>query len=96
MPGAFIWVQKRLPVSLFTFPSLMTCLGQKFSMFVLSHFFSAFFNNTTQFITSFASNVFIQPDLESNRFQTTPEAGKLQRTFAGSPQAHSMMVLNHL
>ena len=52
MSGAFILVQKRLPVSLFTFPSLMTCLGQKFSMFVLSHFFSAFFNNTTQLITS--------------------------------------------
>jgi hypothetical protein len=59
MSGAFILVQKRLPVSLFTFPSLMTCLGQKFSMFVFSHFFSTLFNNTTQFITSFASIVFI-------------------------------------
>jgi hypothetical protein len=59
MSGAFILVQKRLPVSLFTFPSLMTCLGQKFSMFVFSHFFSTLFNNTTQFITSFASNLFI-------------------------------------
>ena len=63
MPGAFSLVQKRLPVSLFTFPSLMTGLGQKFSMFVLSHFFSAFFNNTTQFITSFASNLFFLSDL---------------------------------
>jgi len=62
MPGAFILVQKRLPVSLFTFPSLMTRLGQKFSMFVLSHFFSAFFDNTTQFITSFAINLVVEPD----------------------------------
>ena len=28
MPGAFIYSQKRLPVSLFTFPSLMTRFGQ--------------------------------------------------------------------
>jgi len=52
MPGAFIYIQKRLPVSLFTFPSLMTRFGQQFSMFVLSHFLSALFYNTTQFITS--------------------------------------------
>ena len=64
MSGAFILVQKRLPVSLFTFPSLMTGLGQKFSMFVLSHFFSAFFYHTTQFITSFASDLFVRFDLE--------------------------------
>jgi len=50
--GAFIYRQKRLPVSLFTFPSLMSCLGQKLAVFVLSHLFSAFFDNTTQFITS--------------------------------------------
>ena len=58
MPGAFILVQKRLPVSLFTFPSLMTCLCQKLSVFVLSHFFSTLFNNTSQFITSFAVDRF--------------------------------------
>jgi hypothetical protein len=28
MPGAFIYSQKRLPVSLFTFPSLMSRFGQ--------------------------------------------------------------------
>jgi len=60
MSGAFILVQKRLPVSLFTFPSLMTSLGQKFSMFVLSHFFSAFFYHTAQFITSLAANLLIR------------------------------------
>ncbi len=71
MPGAFILVQKRLPVSLFTFPSLMTCLGQKLSMFVLSHFFSALFNNTTQFITSFSLQFFdmvFLSRLNHNRF----------------------------
>jgi hypothetical protein len=53
--GAFIFFQKRLMVSLSTFPSLMSCLGQKLAVFVLSHLFSAFFNNTTQLITSFSS-----------------------------------------
>jgi len=66
MPGAFILVQKRLPVSSLTFPSLMTGLGQKFSMFVLSHFLSAFFDNTTQFITSFAFNIVVKPDTAIN------------------------------
>jgi len=65
MPGAFILVQKRLPVSSFTFPSLMTRLGQKFSMFVLSHFFSAFFDNTTQFITSFAFDIVVAHDYDN-------------------------------
>jgi hypothetical protein len=36
----------------------MTCLCQKLSMFVLSHFFSTLFNNTSQFITSFAVDRF--------------------------------------
>jgi hypothetical protein len=38
--------------ALLAFPSLMTCLGQKLSVFMLSHFFSALFNNTSQRFTS--------------------------------------------
>ena len=44
---------KKLLGSLFAFPSLMACLGQKLSMFMLSHFFPALFYNTTQGFTSF-------------------------------------------
>ena len=58
MSGAFILVQKSLPVSLFTFPSLMSCLCQKLSVFMLSHFFATLFNNTAQFITSLTLNQF--------------------------------------
>jgi hypothetical protein len=86
MSGAFILVQKRLPVSLFTFPSLMTGLGQKFSMFVLSHFFSAFFYHTTQFITSFAAILFIWSGSTLNRLNSSPQAGMLVIMRCSSPQ----------
>jgi hypothetical protein len=44
-------LQKKLPGSLFALPSLVARLGQKFSVFVFSHFLSAFFYDTTQWLT---------------------------------------------
>jgi hypothetical protein len=44
---------KKPPALLSALPSLMTRFGQKLSMLVLSHLFSAFFYNTAQLITSF-------------------------------------------
>jgi hypothetical protein len=46
-------LQKKLPGSLFTLPSLVARLGQKFSVFMLSHFLSAFFYDTAQYLTPF-------------------------------------------
>jgi hypothetical protein len=43
-------------------------------MFVLSHFFSTLFYNTTQFITSFASNGIIK--LAKSGFQNHAEANR--------------------
>jgi len=49
--------QKKLQVELplFTLPSLMARFGQQFSVFMFSHFFSPFFYNAAQQITSFPS-----------------------------------------
>jgi hypothetical protein len=44
-------LQKKLPGSLFALSSLVARLGQKFSVFVFSHFLSAFFYDTTQWLT---------------------------------------------
>jgi hypothetical protein len=43
---------EKIPGILFTFPSLVARTGQKLFMFVLSHFLSSFFNDTSQPITS--------------------------------------------
>jgi hypothetical protein len=67
------YIRKRWPVSLFTFPSLMSRLGQKLAMFVLSHLFSAFFNNTAQLITSFFLKMeFLAPLKSITGFFNTP------------------------
>jgi hypothetical protein len=47
--------QPRNSKTLFAFPSLMARLGQQFAVFMFSHFFSAFFDNTAQQITPFLS-----------------------------------------
>jgi hypothetical protein len=41
---------------LFAFSSLMTCTGQQLFVFMFSHFFSSFFDNTAQKITPYQKN----------------------------------------
>jgi hypothetical protein len=52
------WVKEVL----LTLPSLMARFGQQLAMLVFAHLFSAFFDNTTQLITSFHRFVTIEPD----------------------------------
>jgi hypothetical protein len=47
---------KQSQVSLSTLLSLMAGFSQQFAMLVLSHFFSPFFNDAAQPITSFPPN----------------------------------------
>jgi len=56
-------VQKVPEVSLFTLSSLMACPCQKLSVFVFPHFFSSFFYNAAQQITS--NNYFFEKRLSS-------------------------------
>jgi hypothetical protein len=53
----FTGLQKKLPGSLFALPSLVARLGQKFSVFMLSHFLSSLFYDTAQWLTPFYSNL---------------------------------------
>lgn len=54
--GAFFMLKNTVKLSadneLLTLSSLMACTCQKFSVFMLSHFFSSLFHNATQQITS--------------------------------------------
>jgi hypothetical protein len=45
--------------TLFAFPSLMARFGQQLAVFVFSHFFSAFLDDTTQRITSSQGILFL-------------------------------------
>jgi hypothetical protein len=51
--GAFSTSEKPGKLPLFALSSLMPCAGQQLTVFVLSHFFSTLFDNTSQKITSF-------------------------------------------
>jgi len=65
-------------------------------MFVLSHFFSAFFNNTTQFITSFASNLFIRFDLSPVLHRTASGQSSNYALHAASDQLVKSPVIDNL
>jgi len=53
MPLVFEYIQT-LPDRLLAFAALMARSGQKLSMFMLSHFFPSFLNDTAQVLTPFS------------------------------------------
>jgi hypothetical protein len=60
---------EKIPGILFTFPSLVACTGQKLFMFMLSHFFSSFFNDASQPITSLRESSIVLFLTTSTKFQ---------------------------